>query len=124
LALVAVAGVVGVPAARAEEHANSTASTRWPERSATPTRTHRVLGGAEARADELEALEKQADAERAEQAKQFVEDASRYGRRVEEIQGPITRFTEYTLRPPATSQVTKASSVWVSSGFGGTARSR
>ena len=105
LALVAVAGVLGVPAARADEpekldvademagalgYANSHAPGFWEELT-------------KIKAEEREALNDKAAADRAEQAKQFVADASKYGRRIETTAGRVTSFTEYV--PPADGDI-------------------
>src|SRR3954451_15363438 len=95
LALVAAAGIVGVPAARADETAKLDVVEEMA--GALGFADSHAAGFWEAltkvRTDEREALEKQADADRAEQAKQFVEDASKYGRRLETTIGNFTIFT-------------------------------
>jgi hypothetical protein len=105
LALVAAAGVVGVPAARAEEPAKLDVVEEMA--GALGYADSHAPGFWEAltqiRADQLVALEQKRDAERAEQAKQVVADASKYGRRLEETQGPITKFTEFI--PPASGDI-------------------
>lgn len=102
LALVAAAGVVGVPAARADE----------PAKLDVVEEMAGALGFADShspgfweeltkiKAEEREALNQKADADRAEQAKQFVADASKYGRRIETSSAKlgstvINSYTEY-----------------------------
>jgi hypothetical protein len=106
LALVAAAGVIGVPAARAAKepakldvveemagalgYANSDSPGFWEELT-------KVKG------EERQALKEKAEAERAEQAKQFIADAAKYGRRTETTFGRVTSFTE--LIPPADGDI-------------------
>lgn len=105
LALVAATAVVGVPAARAEQQ---------PAKLDVVEEMAGALGFADShapgfwetltqiKADEREAL---AAAGRAEQARQFTADASKYGRRIEEQLGMgITRITEFI--PPPSGDIT------------------
>src|SRR4051794_9775323 len=106
LALVTAAGVIGVPAARAAKE---------PAKSDVVEEMAGALGYADSnspgfweeltkvKGEERQALKAKAEAERAEQAKQYIADAAQYGRRTETTFGPVTSFTEFI--PPADGDI-------------------